>query len=224
VDRFAGRERVTDPQKIKHCVKRALVSVIRARNKELGIWQDAHVEQFKIDNIKHLQGTWESGWTVSKEENGWNFDLSDVDFRFSVSLPLSSLGAWTNTFNQVVKKLAIISGIRLSDPAIMRSKSGYKLMDEAEVLPKPKKLIVRNPDPKQADELVIAGQTRARKTTKPKLDLSLLDLPNVKVSERRISKEDREKQIGRWKVVEEELQFRRLSVEPFKPRYNGQVD
>jgi hypothetical protein len=93
----------------------------------------------------------------------------------------------------------------------MRIKNAYRLMEEVSVLPKPKKLIVRNLDPNHANELIIAGQTLARKGAKPKLDLSLLNLPNVKVSERRISKEDQEKQIGRWKVIEEELEVRRLS-------------
>lgn len=94
-------------------------------------------------------------------------------------------------------------------------------MEEVSVLPKPKKLIVRNPDLNHANELIIAGQTLAWKGAKSKLDLSLLNLPNVKVSERRISKEDQEKQIGRWKVIEEELKVRRLSSKPSVPNYGA---
>jgi hypothetical protein len=208
--RWAGRERVTDPQEIKRCVKRALVAVIKARNKELDRFQDPKFEELTIENIVNLQGTWEFGWRVVEQRTDWNFDLSDIDFRFAVSPSLPFLFTELN-IDQVIKKLTTISGIHLTDPAIMRIKNTYRLMEEASVLPKQKKLIVRNSDPSRADELVIAGRTSARKGAKPKLDLSLLNLPNVKVSERRISKEDQEKQIGRWKVIEEELEVRRLS-------------
>lgn len=90
----------------------------------------------------------------------------------------------------------------------MRINNTYDLLAEAEIIPKPKKLITR--DPKQEDELVIAGQTPRKKSAMVKLDLSLLNLPNVTVSEKRILKQDREKKIGRWKVTQEELEVRRL--------------
>lgn len=84
----------------------------------------------------------------------------------------------------------------------MRINNAYDLLNEAEVLPKQKKLIIR-----EGDKVVIAS---TKKTPKSKLDLSLLNLPNVKVSPTRIRKEDREKEIGRWKVTGEELRARRL--------------
>jgi hypothetical protein len=86
--RFAGRERVTDPDQINLCVKEALVKVIKARNKELDRFQDPKHEEPTIANIKSLQGSWEFGWRVTQQEDNWNFDLSDVDFRFAVSHPL----------------------------------------------------------------------------------------------------------------------------------------
>lgn len=106
------------------------------------------------------------------------------------------------TYQQAVKKLAAVSGIHLTDPAIMGIHNAYDLLNEAGVLPKQKKLIVR-----EGDKLVIASK---KKTAKTKLDVSLLNLPNVKVSARRVLKQDREKEIGRWKVTGEELQARRL--------------
>lgn len=84
----------------------------------------------------------------------------------------------------------------------MRIHDAYDLLNEAQVLPKQKKLIAR-----KGDKLVIAGP---KKTAKSKLDLSLLNLPNVTISPKRIKKEDREKQIGRWKVTGEELRARGL--------------
>lgn len=108
----------------------------------------------------------------------------------------------TLTAFQVVKKLAAVSGIHLTDPAIMRISDAYDLLHEAKVLPKQQKLVER-----KGKELVVAG---SKKTAKSELDLSLLDLPNVKVRSKRIRKEDREKEIGRWKVTGEELRARRL--------------
>lgn len=83
--RFAGSKRVSDPQQIRHCVKEALVKVIQARNKELDKFQDPTYEEPTIDKIKYLEGSWQAGWRVSEQESNWNFDLSDVDFRFAVS-------------------------------------------------------------------------------------------------------------------------------------------
>jgi len=39
-----------------------------------------------------------------------------------------------------------------------------------------------------------------------------VDLPNVEIRERRYTPIDREKEIGRWKVIEQELEKRGLPV------------
>ncbi|TID24999.1 putative ribosomal protein l50 mitochondria protein [Venturia nashicola] len=184
-ERYGGNKRVTDPKEIRLCVKKALVAVVEARNQELGKFQEATREQPTIKNIKHLEGSWASGWKVGEQGVHWKMDISDNEFRFAV-----------------VKRLALVSGIHLTDPAIMRISNTYDLLNEAAVLPKQKKLIVR-----QGEKLVVASQ---KKTANGELDLSLLNLPNVKISSKRIKKEDREKEIGRWKVTDEELRARRL--------------
>ncbi|KAE9978687.1 hypothetical protein EG328_001359 [Venturia inaequalis] len=182
---YGGNKRVTDPQEIKFFVKEALVAVVKARNLELAKFQEPTLQQPTIDNIKYLEGSWESGWKVGDRGVDWRFDLRNVDFLFAV-----------------IKKFALLSGIHLTDPALMRIHDAYDLLNEAQVLPKQKKLIAR-----KGDKLVIAGP---KKTAKSKLDLSLLNLPNVTISPKRIKKEDREKQIGRWKVTGEELRARGL--------------
>jgi hypothetical protein len=103
----------------------------------------------------------------------------------------------------------------------MRIKNASNLLNAAEVLPKPKKLVIR--DSKNENELVITGQTTGRRNVnvKPKVDISLLNLPNVKVSDKRITKEDQEKQTGRWKVIEEELAARRLPLSPIGYKYSA---
>lgn len=84
----------------------------------------------------------------------------------------------------------------------MRIHNAYDLLKEAQALPKQKKLIVR-----KQEGLIIANP---KKTAKSELDLSLLNLPNVTISPKRVKKEDREKQIGRWKVTGKELRARGL--------------
>ncbi|QDS75628.1 hypothetical protein FKW77_006778 [Venturia effusa] len=168
---------------IKSSVKEALVAVIKARNLKLRKFQN--LEQPTIENLKHLEGSWATGWRIGEQKSDWKIDLQDLRFRFAT-----------------VKKLAAISGIHLTDPAIMRISNAYDLLREAAVLPKQQKLIVRD-----GEKLIIAS---SKKTAKSKLDLSLLDLPNVKVRSKRPRKEDHEKEIGRWKVTGEELRARRL--------------
>jgi hypothetical protein len=133
---------------------------------------------------------------------------------------LLSFSRAINLSNQVIKKLAIISGISLTDPAIMRIRNGHTLLEAAQSSPKPKKLIVRNAE--QEDELIITGQTTGRRgaSVRPKLAISLLNLPNVKVSDKRISRVDQEKQIGRWKVIQEELEARSLPLSPVGFKYS----
>ena len=84
-----------------------------------------------------------------------------------------------------------LTGIRIPDPVLggaetLRSIYIYQL--EA-LKPKPKKL---------ADVLV------------KKADLA--DLPNVKIMTRRYTPVDKEKEVGRWKVIEAELKRRGLPV------------
>ena len=55
------------------------------------------------------------------------------------------------------------------------------------------------PKPKKLAESLVADET-------------LSSLPNVKIMDRRMTPIDKEKEIGRWKIIEEELTQRGLPV------------
>ena len=82
-----------------------------------------------------------------------------------------------------------LTGSRVPDHEIEGIKSAKALLGYLVKKPKPKKL---------ADTLL--------------LDDSLVSLPNVQVMERRYTPIDREKEVGRWKVIESELERRKLPV------------
>lgn len=81
-----------------------------------------------------------------------------------------------------------LSGRRISDPDIANIKDAKALLAHLVKKPKPKKLV----------------QTlRANKA---------VSLPNVELRDRRYTPIDKEKEIGRWKVIEKELKARGLPV------------
>lgn len=53
--------------------------------------------------------------------------------------------------------------------------------------------------PKKLAELLLSNQ-------------ELANLPNVKISDRKITMVDREREVGRWKVIEEELVERGITT------------
>jgi len=82
-----------------------------------------------------------------------------------------------------------LTGLRIPDSAIDSANTAQVLLKHLITPPKPRKLI---------DALV------------QKEDL--INLPNVTVYERRVTPIDKERSIGRWKVIEQELQKRGLPV------------
>ncbi len=82
-----------------------------------------------------------------------------------------------------------LTGIRISDSTIQPSRTVQALLKHLIKPPKPKKL---------ADAL------REKE--------ELLSLPNVTIYEKRVTPIDKEKQVGRWKLIEEELKERNLPV------------
>ena len=82
-----------------------------------------------------------------------------------------------------------LTGQRISDPAIQEINSAKALLRHLVAKPKPKKL---------AERLTLNDQ--------------LLELPNVQLRERRWTPIDKEKEVGRWKVIEKELKERDLPV------------
>lgn len=82
-----------------------------------------------------------------------------------------------------------LTGVRIPDPAVEGIKSGKGLLGFLVKKPKPKKL---------AESL--------------KTDETLNSLPNVKMMDRRYTPIDKEKEVGRWKVIEAELISKGLPV------------
>lgn len=93
------------------------------------------------------------------------------------------------TCRQVIKRVTQLTGIRIPDPVIAESATAGILLNKITTRPAPKKL---------ADKL--------------EQDQKLAKLPNVKISSRRITPIDKEKEVGRWKVIEQKLLDRNLPV------------
>lgn len=82
-----------------------------------------------------------------------------------------------------------LTGIRIPDPAIADLTSAKTLLGH----------LVRKPMPKKLADRLIANE-----------DIS--NLPNLQIMDRRYTPIDREKEIGRWKIIEKELIKRDLPV------------
>ncbi|KAF4635959.1 hypothetical protein G7Y89_g2130 [Cudoniella acicularis] len=89
----------------------------------------------------------------------------------------------------VMKRTLQLTGARLPDSAIRSAKTAKGLLSHLVAPPKPRKV---------AEALVQKEE--------------LLNLPNVKVYAQRITPIDREKEVGRWKLIEKELESRGLPV------------
>ena len=82
-----------------------------------------------------------------------------------------------------------LTGHRIPDVALQDINSAKSLFGQLVTKPKPKKL---------AERLTLNEQ--------------LLELPNVQLRQRRWTPIDKEKEVGRWKVIERELKSRDLPV------------
>lgn len=82
-----------------------------------------------------------------------------------------------------------LTGIRITDPVITSSNTAGVLLSNITAPPPPQKL---------AEKL--------------ENNRTLSNLPNVKISNRRITPIDKEKQVGRWKVIEQKLLDKNLPV------------
>ncbi|MCJ1285603.1 hypothetical protein MMC26_004944 [Xylographa opegraphella] len=89
----------------------------------------------------------------------------------------------------VIKRVMQLSGRRIADPVIGRINIVADIVEHLTEKPKPKKLV----------EQLIA---------KP----ALANMPNVQIFDRRHTPIDKEKEVGRWKVIERELRKRGLPV------------
>lgn len=88
-----------------------------------------------------------------------------------------------------------LTGTRIPDPAIGSVINARILLSHLVKKPKPKKL---------AEHLV---------------SKELAELPNVQISRRRYGLIDKEKEVGRWKVIKQELE--KFGLQPLKGRVGG---
>lgn len=96
---------------------------------------------------------------------------------------------------QVLKRVMQLTGTRISDPNIGNITNSSILLTHLVKKPKAKKL---------ADNLI---------------SKELAELPNVQISKRRYGPIDKEKEVGRWKIIKQELE--RLGLQPIKGRGIG---
>ncbi|MCJ1310779.1 hypothetical protein MMC25_004446 [Agyrium rufum] len=89
----------------------------------------------------------------------------------------------------VVKRVMQLTGRRIPDPIITKIATAEDILEHLVTKPKPKKL---------AEALAVHE--------------ALTQLPNVQIKDRRFTPIDREKEVGRWKVIERELEKRGLPV------------
>jgi hypothetical protein len=89
----------------------------------------------------------------------------------------------------VLKRTLQLTGIRVSDAFLNTTRTVQTLLSHMIVPPKPRKLVDRLA---QKEELIT--------------------LPNVSVFAKRITPIDKEKTVGRWKVIKKELEERGLPV------------
>lgn len=82
-----------------------------------------------------------------------------------------------------------LTGVRVSDPNMQSIKTVKALLGHLCIPPKPKKL----------------AQVLAK-------DGRLSGLANVKLYDRRVTSVDKEREVGRWKVIERELKARDLPI------------
>lgn len=121
--------------------------------------------------------------------------LENPEIKFAVRYPLSQFTnllamLYTNkTIHQVLKRMMQLTGIRIPDAHLNSSKTASALLKLLIIPPKPRKLV----DALSQKE-------------------DLVTLPNVSIYARRITPVDKERSLGRWKVIEKELEERGLPV------------
>lgn len=122
---------------------------------------------------------------VGPEYGKWSsISLKDLDFRFAARQNSPAQHLNTN-LSQVAKRVLHRTGVRLTDPDLAASSTAGSMYNSLWTPAPPKKLAER-----LADNPALAA------------------LPNVKVSPHRITMVHKERAIGRWKVIKEELEDR----------------
>jgi hypothetical protein len=115
--------------------------------------------------------------TANKELNLSELPLTDPELKFAL-----------------VKRLTKLTGLRISDPALLNIHTFAHLYTQL--------LIAAKPKPKKLFEEIVQDSKKKR----------VLNIPNVKFSPRRVTVIDKEKEVGRWKVIEYALTERGIPV------------
>ena len=160
-------------------------------------WTETHetsealplVEPLDPSNIEDDSGP------IAPANDSWrNVPLEDQAVKFAVGWNVIDV-LYPLTNAQVLKRVMQLTGTRIPDPKIGSVTNARILLTHLVKKPKPKKL---------ADNLI---------------SKELAELPNVQISKRRYGLIDKEKEVGRWKVIKQELE--RLNLQPIKGRGIG---
>jgi len=133
-------------------------------------------------------------WQDTRADSTWkHVSLSDPEFKFAVSVHCHLLVRRMLTFEQLYKRIVLRTRIYVADTTLSRSHTLHALSEHLCATQIPDKL---------AQRLVLEDK--------------LPSLPNVTLSPRRVGLIDREKALGRWKVIEQELLDRGLPVTGYR--------
>lgn len=222
---FGATAKITDKVLVEVMVRRALVEVVAAEGSEvkLGRWSEggrAALDQALQVGVQVQDGravltgdaapvvealkseaAVEAGEQITAEEaaemlKAWGHEWKNVaindETKFLVCLFLvGSLSVYimTNQTKQLRKRLFQLTGSLLPDAKLGAVRTPADLITLLSLAPKPKKL-----------------HLHLRESS------AFQGLPNVKIHGRRVTPIDKEKTVGRWKVIEEELVKRDLPV------------
>ncbi|KAF2204989.1 hypothetical protein GQ43DRAFT_437420 [Delitschia confertaspora ATCC 74209] len=168
---------------------------------ENGTLQDATIKEklkeahLTIAEARSLVGVLKSREVVAKvasevmaEENESAQAAEELKLN---SIPLTDLDLKFN----LLKRLTALTGLRISDPNILQIDTFADLYHQL--------LAASKPQPKKLVEEILADPKKAKK---------VMSIPNVKISPRRVTVVDKEKEVGRWKVIEYALKERGIPV------------
>ena len=157
--------------------------------------EQATTEALAQSESGNMTETYEDLGPIAPANSSWrNVPLVDESIKFAVSHPHHDVFC-VLICSQVLKRVMQLTGTRIPDPEIASITTSRILLTHLVKKPKPRKL---------ADNLV-AG--------------TVAELPNVQVSKRRYGLIDKEKEVGRWKLIKQELE--RLDLQSVKGRGVG---
>ena len=158
---------------------------------ETPVSEDSEAQDYEaVLNADSQIVTRENNQIIPADDSWRNITFDDLGIKFAVSScsRCNSYKYSPLTFSQVIKRVMQLTGMRIPDPDIQRITNTKTLVSQ----------LVQEPKPKKLAENLFANEVSG--------------LPNVQISERRFTPIDREKEVGRWKVIEKELTERGLPL------------